>query len=114
MREVRWARFLKDARFWILCRCRERNVAYGIERDRSFAGPPRLQRLDLLSQDDREIATLDSYEGGLSISPSGNKLAYYIDKAVLEVRDLTSPENFVRVRIGLGVFHWGPTRPDCC
>jgi hypothetical protein len=84
------------------------NVAYGIERDRSLAGPPRLQRLDLLSQDDREIATLDSYEGGLSISPSGNKLAYYIDKAVLEVRDLTSPENFVRVRIGLGVFHWGP------
>jgi dipeptidyl aminopeptidase/acylaminoacyl peptidase len=84
------------------------NVAYAIERDRSLAGPPRLQRLDLLSQDDREIATLDSYEGGLSISPSGNKLAYYIDKAVLEVRDLTSPENFVRVRIGLGVFHWSP------
>src|SRR5260370_8149855 len=37
-----------------------------------------------------------------SVSPSGKKVAYYIDKEVLEVRDLTNPdkianlENFLR------------------
>jgi dipeptidyl aminopeptidase/acylaminoacyl peptidase len=84
------------------------NLGYAVERDRALSGPPRLQRLELLAQDDREIATWDSYEGGLSLSPSGNKIAYYIDKEVLEIRNLTSPELFVRVRIGLGVFHWSP------
>jgi len=27
-------------------------------------GPPRLQRLDLLTDNDKELATLDNYEGG--------------------------------------------------
>ena len=84
------------------------NVAIAVERDRSLTGPPRLQRLELLAQDDREIATLDGYEGGLSLSPSGNKIAYYIDKEVLEIRSLTDLTRSTRVRIGLGVFHWAP------
>ena len=84
------------------------NRAIAVERDRSLTGPPRLQRLELLAQDNRELATLDSYAGGLSLSPSGNKIAYYLDKEVLEIRDVTDPTRTTRLRIGLGTFHWAP------
>jgi hypothetical protein len=82
------------------------NMAIAIERDRSLTGPPRLQRLELLAQDDHELATLDGYEGALSVSPSGKKAAYFIDKEVLEVRDLIDPKRSVRLRVGLGTFQW--------
>ena len=82
------------------------NEAFAVERDRNLSGPPRLQRLDLLSQDDHEVATLDGYDGGLSLSPSGSKIAYYIDREVLEIRDLANPTHTARVRAGYGVFRW--------
>jgi hypothetical protein len=84
------------------------NTALAVERDRNMSGPPRLQRLELLGQDDHELATLEEYAGGLSLSPRGSKIAYYIDKEVLEVRDLSDVNKVARVRIGLGVFHWVP------
>lgn len=84
------------------------NTALAVERDRNMTGPPRLQRLELLAQDDHELATLEGYVGGLSLSPSGRKIAYYVDKEVLEIRDLSDPNKVARVRIGLGVFHWAP------
>ena len=82
------------------------NVTFAVEQDRAQTGPPRLLRLDLLAQDDKELATLQDFAGGLSISPSGEKAAYYIDKEVLEIRDLSAIHRLARVRIGLGVFHW--------
>jgi WD40-like Beta Propeller Repeat len=82
------------------------NMTIAVERDHNLTGPPRLQRLELLAQDDHELATLDGYEGGLCVSPSGKKAAYYIDKEVLEVRDLTDPAKFVRLRVGLGMAQW--------
>ncbi|MGB9466859.1 MAG: hypothetical protein WBR10_17260, partial [Candidatus Acidiferrum sp.] len=84
------------------------NAAIAVERDRAQTGPPRLQRLELLAQDDKELATLDGYAGGLSVSPNGKKVAYFLDREVLEVRDLAAPDHFVRLRVGLGVFHWAP------
>jgi hypothetical protein len=84
------------------------NVAVAVEQDRAQTGPPRLMRLDLLAQDDKELATLQDFGGGLSVSPSGKKVAYYIDKEVLEIRDVSSPHRVARVRAGLGVFHWAP------
>jgi hypothetical protein len=84
------------------------NAAVAVEQDRTQSGPPRLQRLELLAQDDKEVATLEGYSGGLSVSPSGRKVAYFIDREVLEVRDLAVPDHFVRLRVGLGVFHWSP------
>jgi hypothetical protein len=89
-------------------RIRGTNSAIAVERDRAMSGPPRLQRLDLLAQDDKEIATLDGYETGLSVSPSARKVAYFIDREVLEIRDLTAPTHFVRLRVGLGTFQWSP------
>jgi hypothetical protein len=82
------------------------NSAVAVERNRNLDGPARLQRLELSSQDTAEIATLDSFAGGLSLSPSGAKVAYYLDKEVLEVRDLTAPNRVARLRIGLGVLQW--------
>jgi dipeptidyl aminopeptidase/acylaminoacyl peptidase len=84
------------------------NMAYAVERDRNLAGPPRLQRLELLAQEDHEVATLDGYEAGLSLSPSGSKIAYYIDREVLEVREVANPGRMARVRAGFGVFRWAP------
>jgi hypothetical protein len=82
------------------------NSAIAVERNRNLDGPARLQRLELLSQDTAEIATLDSFAGGLSLSPTGTKIAYYLDKEVLEVRDLTAPSKVARLRVGLGVIQW--------
>ena len=82
------------------------NSAIAIERDRNMSGPPRLQRLELLAQDDKELATLDGYETGLSVSPSGKHVAYFIDKEILEVRDVENPNRLARVRIGLGAIEW--------
>ena len=84
------------------------NSAIAIEQNRTVTGPLRLQRLDLLTDNDKELATLDAYEGGLSVSPSGKKVAYFIDKEVLEIRDLTALNRAARIRIGLGVFRWSP------
>jgi hypothetical protein len=84
------------------------NAAIAVEQDRAQSGPPRLQRLELLAQDDKEIATLNGYAGGLSVSPSGEKVAYFIDREILEVRNLALPNYFVRLRVGLGVFRWSP------
>ena len=88
------------------------NLAIAVERDHNLTGPPRLQRLELLAQDDKELATLDGYEGGLTVSPSAKKVAYFIDKEVLEVRDLTAPEKFARVRSGFGILQWGPNESN--
>lgn len=84
------------------------NSAIAVEQNRNATGPYRLQRLDLLSDDAKELATLDGYEAGLSVSPTGKKVAYYIDKEVLEIRDLASLNHVARIRIGLGVYHWSP------
>lgn len=84
------------------------NAAIAVERDHNLSGPARLQHLDLLAQDNQELATLDGYEGGLSVSPSGNRVAYFIDREVLEVRDLAAPDHLARIRIGLGAFRWSP------
>ena len=53
-----------------------------------------------------ELATLDGYETGLSISPSGKRVAYFIDKEVLEIRDIQNPNRLARARIGLGAIQW--------
>src|SRR6266481_67993 len=84
------------------------NSAIAVEQNRAITGPPRLERIDLVSDDNKELATLDGYEGGLSVSPSGKKVAYFIDKEVLEIRDLAALNHVARVRIGLGIFHWSP------
>jgi hypothetical protein len=84
------------------------NFALAVEQDRAMSGPPRLQSLDVLSDSDKELATLDGYEGGLTVSPIGTKVAYFIDREVLEIRSVSNPTRLARVRVGLGIFRWTP------
>ncbi len=86
----------------------KQNSAIGIERNSSLSGPPRLVALDLLKETARELATLDGYAGGLVLSPSGARVAYYRDQDVLEVRELAHPEQFARARVTFGVLQWAP------
>lgn len=84
------------------------NFAIVVEQNHAMTGPARLQSLDLVTDADNELATLDGYEGGITVSPSAKKAAYFIDKEVLEIRDLNSPTRVARARVGLGVFNWFP------
>lgn len=84
------------------------NLVIAIERDRNLSGPPRLQRFDLNNETDKELATLANFTQGLSLSPSGALAAYYIDREVLEIRELAAPHRAARVRIGLGDYQWAP------
>jgi hypothetical protein len=82
------------------------NFAVAVEQDHSMSGPPRLQYLDVLSDSDKELATLDGYEGGLTVSPDRTMAAYFVDREVLEIRSLSHPNQLARVRVGLGVLRW--------
>ncbi|MBI3669226.1 MAG: hypothetical protein HY237_05545 [Acidobacteria bacterium] len=84
------------------------NIGVAIERDRSLSGPPRLVALDPLKDNTRELATLDGYVGGLSLSPSGARVAYYRDHGTLEVREMAVPERVARVRAAFGTYQWAP------
>ncbi|HKW63088.1 MAG TPA: hypothetical protein VJN89_11125 [Candidatus Acidoferrum sp.] len=84
------------------------NFAVAVEQDHSMSGPPRLQYLDVLNDSDKELATLDGYEGGLVVSADRTKAAYFIDREVLEIRSLSHPNQLARVRVGLGIPRWTP------
>ncbi len=86
----------------------KQNSAVAIERDRSLSGQPRLVALDLLKETHSELAILEGFVGGISISPSGSKVAYFRDHGLLEIRDISAPNNVARVRIGYGSYHWEP------
>jgi dipeptidyl aminopeptidase/acylaminoacyl peptidase len=78
----------------------------GVAIERSPAGIPTLLSLDLGKELSRELATPESYAGGLSISPSGDKVAYWVSNERLEVRDVGSPDRVTRVRVILGTLDW--------
>ncbi len=84
------------------------NFAVAVEQDHSMSGPPRLQSLDVLNDADKELATLEGFEGGLTVSLDRTKVAYFIDREVLEIRSLSNPNQLARVRVGLGVLRWAP------
>ncbi len=86
----------------------KQSTGVAIERDRDFSSPPRLVALDLVKETRRELARLDGYVGGLSLSPSGEKVAYFRDHQVLEIRDLNAPDRVARVRVAYGSYQWSP------
>jgi len=86
----------------------KQNIGVAIERDPNLSGPPRLVALDLLKGTRRELAALDGYAGGLSLSPSGTKVAYFRDYQVLEIREVNAPERVARVRVAYGSYQWAP------
>lgn len=86
----------------------KQSTGVGVERDRSLSGPPQLVALDIIKETRRELATLGGFVGGLTISPSGTKVAYFRDHEVLEIRDLAAPERVARLRVAYGAYQWAP------
>jgi dipeptidyl aminopeptidase/acylaminoacyl peptidase len=82
------------------------DLGVGIERDQGIAGPPRLVALDLARENLHPMATLEGYAEGLAISPSGKRVAYWINNEQLEVREIDAPEHVSRVHVGVGTLAW--------
>jgi hypothetical protein len=81
-------------------------TAVAIEKNLSDASATRLVELNLMSEDYRRLATLGSYIGGLSFSPSGTKVAFFTDINTLEIRDMTDPTLVARVHVDYGAINW--------
>ena len=98
---------LKDHFFTAVVWDAPRNSAVAIERDEALSGPIKLVRLDLLHGTEETLATLDGYIGQLALSPNGDKVAYFRDGDVLEIRSLASPSTAVTVNCAYGTVVWG-------
>jgi hypothetical protein len=88
----------------------DRSAGVAVERAANAgntAGPPLLVALDPIRNALRALATIEGYAGGLTVSPSGKKVAYWVNNEQLEVRDLDSPDRAARARIALGTVAWG-------
>ena len=83
-----------------------RNRAFAVGQNLSLRGRLTLVQLDLIHETVTEIATLDSYRGGLSLSPSGKKIGFFEDGDTIEVIDIANPSKPMRTRAGFGRFGW--------
>jgi hypothetical protein len=84
----------------------KRDGAMAIERSPGTILHPRLVQLDPAAESSRDLVTLDGYAGGLTISPSGKRVACWIDDGQLEVRDTSVPARVARIRIAIGTLAW--------
>jgi hypothetical protein len=84
----------------------KQDACAAIERNAVAGGVPRLVELEPARESSRELGTLEGYAGGLSISPSGKRVAYWIDNELLEVREVNGPSRMARVRVAVGTLAW--------
>jgi hypothetical protein len=84
----------------------KRDAGIALERSPGTTFHPRLVQLDIAGESSRDLATIDGYAGGLTISPSGKRVAYWIDDGQLEVRDTGMPTRVTRIRIAIGALAW--------
>jgi hypothetical protein len=85
-----------------------RNAAVAIEHNTKLGGPFVLVWLDLIKQTRRELAIIDGFFGQLTISPSGERVAYFSDGDTLEIRSVSAPDKAVRIRVSYGRYEWAP------
>lgn len=83
-----------------------RNRAFAVGENLSVRGGLVLVELDLLRETVTQIAPIRNYQGGLRLSPSGKRIAFFEDGDTIEVIDLANPSKSLRVRAGLGTFQW--------
>jgi len=84
----------------------KRNRAFAIGENLGLRRGLTLVSLDLLQERVTEIAHIESYQGALSLSPSGRKIAFFEDGDYIDVIDTENPSKSVRVRAGYGRFEW--------
>jgi hypothetical protein len=83
-----------------------RNRAFAIGENLGLRRGLTLVALDLRKEIVTEIAHIESYQGALSLSPSGTKVAFFEDGDYIDVIDTAHPTKSVRVRAGYGRFEW--------
>ena len=67
---------------------------------------PQLVLLDLAKQTSKELAPLDAYAGGLTVSPSGRKVAFFRDPGTLEIRSLGEPQKPHDLQALMTPYYW--------
>jgi hypothetical protein len=82
------------------------NRAFAISDSLSLTGRLSIVQLDLLEERIRVVADIQTYQGGLSLSPSGNKIGYFEDGDNIDVVDTRHRGDVIRVRAGFGRFGW--------
>ena len=65
-----------------------------------------LVAIDPMRPSSRDLAAIEGYAGGLTLSPSGKKIAYWIDNGQLEIRDVEASNRAVRLRVPIGILAW--------
>jgi hypothetical protein len=86
----------------------KRNRAFAVGRNLSILGREALVELDLLHETVTEVGRVDGAATKLSVSPSGRKVAYWVDGETIEIRNIGSNPNPIRMRVGVGRFEWAP------
>jgi hypothetical protein len=84
----------------------KRNRAFAIGENLGLRRGLTLVALDLLREVVTEVAHIENYQGALSLSPSGTKIAFFEDGDYIDVIDTEHPSKSVRVRAGYGRFEW--------
>jgi hypothetical protein len=84
-----------------------RNRAFAVSSNLSLRGRLTILELDLVHEAVTEIATIDSFNGSLSVSKSGKKIGFFEDGDTIEVIDIANPSKRMTANAGLGRFEWG-------
>ena len=84
----------------------KKNRAFAIGENLGVHRGLTLVQLDLMHELVTEIAHVEAYQGALSLSPSGTKIAYFEDGDYIDVIDMAHPARTLRVRAGYGRFEW--------
>ena len=86
------------------------STAFAVERDKGVDGPTDLVWLDLANNLHTRVSAIQSYQGQLTISPSGKRVGFFRDGDYLEVRDITTQTKAggIVLRVGYGRFEWSP------
>ncbi len=83
-----------------------RSAAIAVQRDPGIRAESQFVWLDVLKQTRRELVIVDNFAGGLTVSPSGKRFAYFRGADILEIREVENPERVGRIRVTAGTYAW--------
>jgi hypothetical protein len=83
------------------------NRAFAVGENLSVRGNLALVRLDLLRETVTVVNQLDNFQGKLTLSYSGDKIAFFIDGDTIQVIDFKHPAKSLTVNAGMGQIQFG-------
>lgn len=82
------------------------NAAAAIERNKDLKGASHLVWIDLPRQSERTLATIKSFSGHLTVSPSGKEIAYFSGGNTITIRSVADPDKATHVTAPFGRYEW--------